>query len=69
MIAKLPADELERRNKAVQQSRTEAADTTAVIYMTSMLKRRGATKEAILGLCEWSDREKDNIARTYRRVS
>lgn len=67
--AKLPKDEQARRNALLQDEREDSLNASRLIFMTVWLKNRGASKEKIFGLVDWSDKEKDLIAKSFRRVN
>lgn len=58
--------ELARRNAAVRESRQEANDNAAVIFMTNWCKRKGVPQEKLLDLGVWSETERQHIIKIYK---
>lgn len=54
------------RNQAVRESKREANDQAAVIFMVNWMKRKGVTRQAILDLGVWSEAERQHIVKIYR---
>ena len=62
----ISSEEIARRKTLREEENALARDKAAVIFMCNWMKRRGVTKDDLLGLGVWSDAEVTEITKIYR---